>query len=498
MLNKSLILAVCLCLLSACALPRRAASPVLFGAASPAGFPPDIRYYAADWHALHSRVSQELTVLRRASPDGKINVLALSGGGAVGAFGAGALIGWSRRGDRPDFQIVTGVSTGALIAPFAFLGSRWDPQLADAFSGNRGRDLLHQHWVRRLLSPGHYQAAPLADLVNHYVTFQMLHAVARQAARGRLLEVATTDLDKGETVIWNMGAIAARGDESARQLFRDVLVASASVPGVFPPVLLHVREGGVSYDEMHVDGAASAPFIVAPEILFFSSLPMADLKGGKIYVLVNGKLASEPSSTPFRTVSILSRSFATALRHMSRMQLASTAEFAQAHGMGLEFTAIPIGYPPVSALDFSPATMGSLFNYGLQCAKEGRLWATFGQALSSADIALSRAGQLEPVSTRNRSRPACPLDVAPSSREQLQAGRNAAPLEAAPGVSQPAPALTTRALWSGSAAELYPQPHGPPAPKPSTTATTDDCWRDPSAAAPLRTTSEAARGAAQC
>lgn len=496
--TKSLILAACLCLLSACALPRRAASPVLFGAASPAGFPPDIRFYAADWHALPSRVSQELTVLRRASPDGRINVLALSGGGAVGAFGAGALLGWSQRGGRPDFQIVTGVSTGALIAPFAFLGSRWDPQLADAFSGNRGRGLLHQHWVRRLLSPGHYQAAPLADLVDHYVTFQMLHAVARQAARGRLLEVATTDLDKGETVIWNMGAIAARGDESARELFRDVLVASASVPGVFPPVLLHVREGGVTYDEMHVDGAASAPFIVAPEILFFSSLPMANLRGGRIYVLVNGKLASEPSSTPFRTVSVLSRSFATALRHMTRMQLASTAQFAQAHGMGLELTAIPIDYPPVSALDFSPTAMGSLFNYGRQCAREGRLWATFGQALSSADIALSRAGRLEPVAGRNRSRPACPLDVTPSSRGQLTAGRNAVPAEAAPGLDQPASALTTRALWSGSAPELHPQPPGPPAPQRSITSTTDDCWRAPATAATTRAIPRAAKGSMQC
>lgn len=342
MLSKSLILAACLCLLSACALPRRTASPTLFGAASPAGFPSDIRYYAADWHALDRRVSLALQRVRSASPNGKINVLALSGGGAVGAFGAGALIGLSRRGERPDFQIVTGVSTGALIAPFAFLGSGWDAQLADAFSGERARSLLHHHWLRRLLSPG--EASPLAELVNHYVTFKLLHAVALASARGRLLEVATTDVDKEETVIWDMGAIASRGDESARELFRDVLVASASVPGVFPPVLLHVREGGVTHDEMHVDGATSVPFIAAPESLFFSSLRLADLRSGKVFILVNGQLANEPSTTPFRTISILSRSFATALRHMSRMQLASTAEFARAHGMGLKFTAIPMDY----------------------------------------------------------------------------------------------------------------------------------------------------------
>ena len=178
MLGKSLIVAACLCLLSACALPRRCASSVLFDEASPAGFPPDIRYYAANWHALHRRVSRELQRLRRVSPDGKIDVLALSGGGAVGAFGAGALIGLSRRGERPDFQIVTGVSTGALIAPFAFLGSGWDPELADAFSGARGRSLLHHHWLRRLLSPGNYETTPLFKLVNHCVFHAMVNRVS--------------------------------------------------------------------------------------------------------------------------------------------------------------------------------------------------------------------------------------------------------------------------------------------------------------------------------
>lgn len=426
MLTKSLILAACLCLLSACALPRRSASPSLFGVASPAGFPSDIRYYAADWHALDRRVSQALQRVRSASPDGRINVLALSGGGAVGAFGAGALIGLSRRGERPDFEIVTGVSTGALIAPFAFLGSKWDPQLADAFSGKRGRSLLHRHWVRRLLTPGAYQASPLAELVDHYVTFKLLHAVARESARGRLLEVATTDIDKEETVIWDMGAIASRGDESSRELFRDVLIASASVPGIFPPVLLHVREGGVTHDEMHVDGATSAPFIAAPESLLISSFRLTDLRGGKIFILVNGQLASEPSTTPFRTLSILSRSFATALRHMSRMQLASTAEFAQAHGMELQFTALPLDYPQVSPLDFSRTTMGSLFGYGLECAEQGRLWTTVDEAISRANHAMSR-WRLEGISARERATPACPLDDASGSGEQLRATRDAPP-----------------------------------------------------------------------
>ncbi len=417
MFSKPLVLAVCLCFLSACTLPRRDASPALFGSATVVGFPSDIRYYSADWHGLDRRVSQKLQRIRRASPDGTVNVLALSGGGAVGAFGAGALIGLSRRHERPDFQIVTGVSTGALIAPFAFLGPKWDAQLADAFAGDRARILLHHHWLRGLLTPGRYEVAPLAELVDRYVTFRLLHAVAHQAARGRLLEVATTDLDKEETVIWDMGAIASRGGESARELFRDVLIASASVPGVFPPVLLHVREHGIDYDEMHVDGATTVPFIGAPESLFFSSLQFAGLRGGRIFVLINGKLGSAPRTTRFRTTKVLSRSLASALRHMRRMQLASTAEFAKNHGMRLEFTAIPMDYPRVSPLDFRPVTMRTLFNYGLNCAEEGRLWTTVDEAISRADYAISRL-RVEAVSAQERAEPRCPLDVTARSRQQ--------------------------------------------------------------------------------
>ncbi len=418
MLSKLLVLCACLCGLSACTLPRRAASPALFAVASPAGFPSDIRYYSADWHRLDTRVAQQLQRIRAAAPDGRVNILALSGGGAVGAFGAGALVGLTHRGERPEFEVVTGVSTGALIAPFAFLGPEWDAQLEDAFCGERARRLLHPHWLRALLRPtGVYEAGSLAQVVDHFVTMELLQAVARESSRGRLLEIATTDLDKQETVIWDMGAIASRGGESARRLFRDVLLASASVPGVFPPVLLHVQEGGVTYDEMHVDGSTTVPFVGAPESLFFSSLPLESLRGSRIFVLVNGQLASAPRTTRYRTVPILSASFSAALKHMSRMQLASTAEFARNHGMKLEFTAIPMDFPPVSPLDFRARTMKSLFNYGLRCAEQGRLWTTVDQAISRADDAMSR-WRVDTRTSRVAPQPSCPLPriVRPGAR----------------------------------------------------------------------------------
>jgi predicted acylesterase/phospholipase RssA len=409
MRNLATLCLLCLCFLAGCTLPRQEAHTAFFGTATPVGFPSDVRYYSADWRSLDARASERLQRVRDASPDGTLNVLALSGGGAAGAFGAGALIGLSRRGERPEFQVVTGVSTGALIAPFAFLGSDWDAQLTDAFSGQRTEHLLRARWFFGLLLPGLYDNRPLAALVDHYVTFDLLHAVARETSRGRLLEVATTDLDKEETVVWDMGAIAARGDEPARQLFRDVLLASASVPGAFRPVLIHVREASGNYDEMHVDGATTVPFIGAPESVFFSSLDLAGFRRGKIFVLVNGQLATAPRTTRFSAAPVLARSFAAATRHMTRMELATTAGFAQLHGMELQFTAVPTDYSQVSALDFRPATMRSLFQYGATCAEQGRLWTTVDQAIARADRAVAQSQQARPPSKEQQT-PECPLD----------------------------------------------------------------------------------------
>jgi predicted acylesterase/phospholipase RssA len=400
---------VCLWLLAGCTLPRREAHVAFFDRATPVGFPSDVRYYSADWRSLEVRASERLQRVRNASPDGTINVLALSGGGAAGAFGAGALVGLSRRGERPEFQVVTGVSTGALIAPFAFLGPDWDAQLREAYSGNQTQHLLHARWIAGLLLPGLYDNRPLAALVDRYVTLDLLHAVAREAARGRLLEVATTDLDKEETVVWDMGVIAARGDEPARQLFRDVLIASASVPGAFRPVLMHVSEGGRSYDEMHVDGATTVPFLGAPESVFFSSLDLPGFRNGKIFVLVNGQLAAPPRTTHFSTVPVLARSLAAATRHMTRMELARTAGFAQLHSMELQFTAVPADYPNVNALDFRPATMRSLFQFGASCAEQGRLWTTLDQAIARADTGVAQWQRTRPALKEART-PECPLD----------------------------------------------------------------------------------------
>ena len=389
--------------LAGCALPRRDAPPTLFSAASPVDFPGEVRFLSTDRASVEAKSTVALRRLSSASKDGTLRALVLSGGGAGGAFGAGALVGLSRSQDRPQYDVVTGVSTGALIAPFAFLGSSWDQQLTEAFTSGQGADMS----VRRLLAlplGAPRRSAALRSLVDRYVTQDLIRAVAQEAGRGRLLWVATTDLDKEEPVIWDLGAIAMRGGEPARNLFRDVVVASASIPGVFEPVLIHVEQGGRLYDEMHVDGNASASLFIAPAAAYFSLLDHQSLKGAKVYVLINGQIIDAPQTTPLKLPSIVARTFSVALKHMARAQVVALNQFAEKYSMSVQSTYLPFDYPPYSSADFSASTMRPLFEYGLECAQSGRLWTTLDETMETVAAA--------PASTRNAAidqQVACPL-----------------------------------------------------------------------------------------
>lgn len=415
-LSRSICVVAIVIVTGCAAIHREQAPEMALAATTPVGFQSVVRYtntYSrGDPRVIGSRLSETVQRHRTSSMDGTLNVLALSGGGAGGAFGAGALIGLSRRGERPQFDIVTGVSAGALIAPFAFLGPAWDVQLADAFSGAHTEHLLDSRGIGALFRPGIYGSGPLVELVDHFVTDELLQAVAQQAARGRLLLVATTDLDKQETVIWDMGRIAARGGEPARRLFRDVLVASASIPGVFPPVVIPVEKAGVRYDEMHVDGDVTVPFFIVPELTTIRPIDASTLSGANIYVLVNGQLGGVPSTTPVDAISIFSRSFATTLTHLARANVMLTSEFAWKYEMNFRYSSIPIDYPFQGPLDFRQSSMRALFDYGAECAQQGRLWTTVDQAMVQGQTATATGGEKRPA-TDPHLPPACPLDPSP-------------------------------------------------------------------------------------
>ena len=321
--------------------------------------------------------AEQLRALRAGKP---LTILALSGGGAGGAFGAGAVAGLTRTGMRPEFDVVTGVSAGALVAPYAFLGPSWDAQLLDAFTGVAGDNLLQSRGLGVIFGSSVYSGRPLRQLVDAYVTDEMIQAVAREAAKGRLLLVATTDVASGESVVWDLGAIAKNGGSSARALICDVLVASASVPGMFPPVIIRVAEGGVNDDQAHVDGAATVPFFVPPALLQTAGQVRGTGRTA-VFVIVDGSLSGGAQTTRLTARAILSRSIRVGLDHLLMTTLQLTAATAQLQGADLEYSSLPADYPLPDAFDFSARTRGPLFHYAYQCAESGRLWT----ALPSAD-----------------------------------------------------------------------------------------------------------------
>jgi predicted acylesterase/phospholipase RssA len=305
-----------------------------------------------------------------------VNILALSGGGADGAFGAGALVGLTRSAARPRFSVVTGVSAGALIAPYAFLGPDWDDQLAEVYTSGHAEHLLKSRGFAALFGSSMYSGTPLKALVDRYATDALIQAVAREASSGRLLLVATTDVSTGEPVVWDLGSIAMNGGAGARALFRDVLVASASVPGLFPPVVIRVQEQQALYDEVHVDGTTTVPFFVPLAFVKPAGEASGQSPGTAVYVIVDGQLGEQPASIRMRTGVILSRSVSAGLNHMLRTTLELTATDVELKGAQFQFAAIPVAYPQLDSFDFRTPTMQSLFKYGYRCAQAGRLWTS--------------------------------------------------------------------------------------------------------------------------
>jgi Patatin-like phospholipase len=351
-------------------------------AEEPGESPETIRTLNADQQFVElpiASVAQRAQQMRAEEP---FRILALSGGGAEGAFGAGALVGLGRTGALPQFDVVTGVSAGALIAPYAFLGSEWDRQLTDAYTSGRAEHLLQTRGLGVIFGSSAYRGSPLEHLVEHYLTDDLIQAVSRAAASGRLLLVATTNVDTGETVVWDLGSIAMNGGDHAKALFRDVLVASASVPGLFPPVIIRVQEHGALFTEAHVDGTATAPFLVPAGLIGQPRGHDSSPRATAVYVIVDGQLSEERRSVELRFRPILSRSISVGLTHMMRTTLELTATSAQQGGAHFEYSAIPVAYGYLTSFDFSASTMRSLFEYGHDCAQAGRLWVSSPRAAS--------------------------------------------------------------------------------------------------------------------
>ena len=402
MLHKPSILAVLLTalllLVQGCALPgRQVAVPAQDTTRAEIPGIPNARYWVdIDIESFVrdaiASAQREQAYLARTGHQGSlppINFLAISGGGDDGAFGAGLLVGWSASGTRPEFKGVTGISTGALIAPFAFLGSEGDDALREVYTTIGPANVLKpRNLLAALTDDGMADNAPLLELISRYINAEFLARVAREyQEKGRLLLIATTNLDARRPVIWNMGAIASSIDPRALELFRRVMLASAAIPGAFPPVMIDVEVNGKPYQEMHVDGGTQAQVFLYPPRLF----SLVRQQGVKIpprersvYIIRNARLTPQWASVERGTLTIAGRAISSLIQTQGVGDLYRIYLTAQQDGLDYNLAYIGADFNAEHKEDFDTAYMKALFEYGYQLARKGYPWHKTPPGLTAA------------------------------------------------------------------------------------------------------------------
>lgn len=370
--------------LSACAgLPRLPAVPETLAARATIPGIPGARFYADEEDAELLRWIGEQrarTVARRAArlPDEAADVLVLSGGGEDGAFGAGLLTEWTRQGTRPQFRVVTGVSTGALSAPFAFLGPSRDAQLREVYTQTDiSRVLTRRYWTSAIFDDAVGDSAPLAATIARFLDEQMLAEIAAAYDAGRVLLIGTTDLDARRGVIWNIGAIARSGSPEALTLVRKVLLASASIPGAFPPVMFDLEADGQRFQAMHVDGGAVAQLFLFPERVAFAQRSRERTSAPtRIWVIRNGRLRPRREMTARRTVSVLAAAASTMTQASGGYDVTRIWLRAQRAGLGFNLAFVGEDFAVPYETAFDPTYMRALFEYGEARMRAGTAWVT--------------------------------------------------------------------------------------------------------------------------
>ena len=299
--------------------------------------------------------------------------LAVSGGGDNGAFGAGLMNGWTATGTRPTFKMVTGVSTGALIAPFAFLGPDHDAELREVYTTlTPDRIFRRRSLTAALFNDAMADTTPFAQVIAKYANQKMFDEIGRQYNKGRLLLIGTTDLDAQRSVIWNIGALASSGHPKALDLFRKILRASSAIPGAFEPVLLDVEIDGRKYQEMHVDGGAIAQLFLYPPTIEVGQVGVA--RARVAYIIRNGRLHPEHAETERRTINIASRAIATMLAASGQNDVMRTYFVARRDGVEYNLAYIGADFSAEKPGEFDQAFMQALFDYGYREARDGQAW----------------------------------------------------------------------------------------------------------------------------
>jgi predicted acylesterase/phospholipase RssA len=311
--------------------------------------------------------------------DGDANFLALSGGGDDGAFGAGLLVGWSKHGSRPAFNLVTGISTGALIAPFAYLGKDYDPILQQVYTSIKPSDVYIQRGILSgIFSDGLADSSPLYGLISKYVDANFLKKIADEYnTNGRWLLIGTTNIDAGQPVIWNMGRIATIGSPEALELFKRIMLASASIPGAFPPVMFDFLLDGQAFQEMHVDGGASTQVFLYPASASSKAkeLGIQRRTNRQAYIIRNSRLDPRWSETERRTLSVAGRAISQLIQTQGIGDLYRIYNTALSDNVGFNLAYIGSDFNEPHTEEFDTKYMNALFQYGYAHAIKGYPWS---------------------------------------------------------------------------------------------------------------------------
>jgi len=303
--------------------------------------------------------------------------LAISGGAAEGAYGAGLLSGWSESGMRPVFKVVTGISTGAIIAPIAFLGSKYDYKLKEFYTKYSTRDIVR---IRIPFINSFANTRPLERLIEKYFDAELMQEIAIEYSKGRRLYIGTTNLDAQRLVIWDMGKIASIGDDKALKLFRKIILASASIPIAFPPVYLSVEANDKTYDEMHVDGGITRQVFFLYDVLqgFDNALKEKGIDVSKIkhaiYVIRNGYVEPQYKEVPDRLPAIAERAADTMINAQGIGDLYQLYVFTKERGGDFNLAYIPATHVSKAKEPFDPVEMQELFDLGFKEALGGYPW----------------------------------------------------------------------------------------------------------------------------
>lgn len=383
--------ALTLSLLGCSSLERKSAVPAQsLSKAQIAGLP-SVRYLITTKAGVDTFVADVIqveTARGKNAFQGNANYLALSGGGDDGAFGAGLLVGWSKQGSRPSFNLVTGISTGALIAPFAYLGKDYDPLLKEVYTNINPKDIFIERGILSgIFSDGLADSTPLYQLISKYVDANFLKKVAYEYnINGRWLLIGTTNIDAGVPVAWNMGRIASVGTPEALELFRRIMLASASIPGAFSPVMFDFLVDSQAFQEMHVDGGASTQVFLYPSaaVQKANELGLKRRVNRQAYIIRNSRLDPRWNETERRTLSVAGRAISQLIQTQGIGDLYRIYAMTQFDHVGFNLAYIGSDFNEPHQEEFDTKYMNALFQYGYEHALKGYQWSKYPPGFNGA------------------------------------------------------------------------------------------------------------------